>query len=144
MTMMVIFTAQILWVWHTASDFTREGARYAATRCWQPGASNVLGYMRQNVPPTIDQSQFRDGVAEIEVAYFSRNADSGEWEEFTCDGAECSRDCVPELVRVRIANYQFAHFMNFLGLPPVRIPDFQTQMPMESAGCSADDTACTP
>src|SRR5882757_6926964 len=29
MTMMIIFTAQLLWVWHSVTDFTRTGARYA-------------------------------------------------------------------------------------------------------------------
>ena len=31
---MVIFVAEMLWVWHSVVDFTRDGARYAATHCW--------------------------------------------------------------------------------------------------------------
>ena len=35
LTFMVIFVAEMLWVWHSVIDFTRDGARYAATHCWQ-------------------------------------------------------------------------------------------------------------
>ena len=27
-TMMIVFTAKLLWVWNSMADFTREGARY--------------------------------------------------------------------------------------------------------------------
>jgi hypothetical protein len=143
-TMMLIFGSQLIWVWHSAADFTREGARYAATHCYQGGGANVLSYMRQNTPLMVDRASFSEGAAEIEVTYFSRNAESGELEEFACEGSDCSRECVPDMVRVRISDYEFSHFFSYLGLPPVRMPDFQTIMPMESAGCSPDEEACTP
>ena len=41
LTFMIIFTAQLLWVWHSVVDFTRDGARYATTHCWQAGKDNV-------------------------------------------------------------------------------------------------------
>jgi hypothetical protein len=141
-TMMVIFTAELLWVWHSVVDFTRDGARYAATHCWQPGGANVVSYMRSNTPIMVDRDQFRDGAADIEVAYFSRNSETGLLEEFSCEGAECSRQCVPDLVRVRVANYSFRAFFSYLGLPPVDVPDFQTMLPIESAGCSPDSEEC--
>ena len=40
-TMMLVFTAQLLWVWQSAVEWTREGARYAATHCYQGGGDNV-------------------------------------------------------------------------------------------------------
>lgn len=141
-TMMVVFTAELLWVWHSVVDFTREGARYATTHCWQPGGANVVSYMRSNTPVMVDRDQFRDGEAGIEVVYFSRNAETGLLEEFACDGAECSRQCVPDAVRVRVSNYSFRAFFSYLGLPPVAIPDFQTLLPIESAGCSSDSEEC--
>jgi len=143
-TSMLIFTGQLLWVWNSAVDYTREGARYAATHCYQGGGANVVSYMRENTPIMFDRQRFRDGQAEIEVTYFGRNAESGELEEFSCDGTECSRECVPDSVRVRIVNYQFTAFLSYLGLPPVTMPDFQTTLPIESAGCSADSEECLP
>ena len=57
--------------------------------------------------------------------------------DFSCDG-NCSTDCVPDTVTVRIRNYQFPRFMSFLGLPPVPLPDFRTSLPMEGAGCDPE------
>ena len=34
LTFMTIFVAEMLWIWHSVADFTRDGARYAATHCW--------------------------------------------------------------------------------------------------------------
>jgi hypothetical protein len=141
-TMMIVFTAELLWVWNSVVDYTREGARYATVHCWQPGGSNVVSYMRANTPIMVDRDQFRDGQADIEVAYFARNPESGVLEEFTCDGSPCSRQCVPQVVRVRVANYQFRAFFSYLGLAPISIPNFQTMLPMESAGCSPDSEEC--
>lgn len=143
LTMMLYHISNMMWVWHSTSDFTRQGAQYAATHCWQPGGSNVLNYMRQNTPIMFDRDKFRDGQAEIEVSYFGRNADSGELEDYSCDGSPCSRECVPSLVRVRITNYQYAGLFSYFGLAPVAVPPFTTSMPMEGAGCSPDEETCT-
>lgn len=143
LTLALTFTAELLWVWHSVNDFTREGARYAATHCWQ-GGSNVVAWMRDNVPLTFEREQFRTGEVEITVEYFARDEVSGDIAAFECDGAECSRECVPDLVRISIANYEFRPFLSYLRLPPVRIPNFQTTSPMESAGCSADAQECLP
>ena len=48
LTFAIIFTAQILWIWHSVNDFTRRGADYAATHCWTSGGGNVVNFMRTN------------------------------------------------------------------------------------------------
>lgn len=142
-TFAIIFTAQLLWVWHSVVDFTRDGARYATTHCWQGSADNVLGYMRTHVPFNIDQDQFQNGQADIVVTYFARDAASGTLTDFACDG-DCSTACIPDAVTVTIRNYEFRRFMSFLALPPVALPDFRTSLPMEGAGCDPDQAVCTP
>lgn len=142
-TFALIFTAQLLWIWHSVADFTRDGARYAATHCWQNGAGNVLEYMRSRVPLMFDREQFVSGPAEIQVQYFSRDPDTGALAEFSCDG-ECSAQCVPDTVSVQVANYEFRTFLNYLGLAPVQIPSFVTSVPIESAGCDPEQATCVP
>jgi hypothetical protein len=124
-------------------DFTREGARYATTHSWQAGGQNVVAYMRTRVPPMIDMDQFQNGAAQVVVEYFARDPEAGTLVEFTCDG-ECSTLCIPDVVRVRVQNYEFRRFLNYLGLPPVRIPDFATTLPVESAGCDPEQGTCLP
>src|SRR3954464_5820314 len=87
---MIVFTAQLLWVWHSVVDFTRDGARYAVTHCWQGSGGNVVSYMRTNVPAMVDSDQFQQGVADIVVQYFGRNLETGALEDFSCTGGECS------------------------------------------------------
>lgn len=144
LTAAIIFTAQLLWIWHGVSEFTRQGAHYAATHCWQGAGDNVTTYMRAHVPPMIDQEQFRSGQVDITVQYFSKNADTGEIAEFTCDDAECTTACIPDLVTVQVKNYEFRRFVTALRLPGVPIPDFRTTVPMESAGCDPEQGACLP
>ncbi len=67
LTFMTIFVAEMLWVWHSVADFTRDGARYAATHCWTSDSSNALGYMTSHVPAMIDQQQFQSGDAGITI-----------------------------------------------------------------------------
>ena len=143
LTFMIVFTAQLLWVWHSVVEFTREGARYATTHCWQSDTQNVVNYMQQHVPPMVDMNQIQGGEAEIEVTYFSRDPESGQLTDFNCDG-DCSTLCIPDAVTVRLKNYQFRQFMAYLGLPPVTIPDFYTTLPMESAGCDPEQGTCLP
>jgi hypothetical protein len=140
---MIIFTAQLLWVWHSIVDYTRDGARYATTHCWQSSSDNVIAYMRTHTPMMVDNDQFQNGQADISVQYFSRDPDTGSLVDFSCDGS-CSTDCVPDAVTVSIRNYQFTRFMSFLGLPPVSLPDFRTSLPMEGAGCDPEQNACLP
>ena len=142
-TFAIIFTAQLLWVWHSAVEWTREGARYATTHCWQADATNVTAYMRQNVPVNIDQDQFSAGTAEISVSYYSRDPLSGVLIDFACDG-DCSTACVPDAVIVSVSGYQFTRFFNYLGLNPIALPNFTTTLPVEGAGCNPEDGSCSP
>ena len=135
LTFMVVFVAEMLWVWHSVADFTRDGARYAATHCWQADTSNVLTYMQSHVPFMVDMDQFIDGSAGILVSYYTKDPTSGDLSDFTCDGAECTVDCTPDAVSVSITNYQFTRFSGFFKLPPVIIPDFRTTAPIGSGGC---------
>jgi len=143
LTFGIVFTAQLLWTWHSVTDWTREGARYAATHCVQSSGDNVSGYMRTNMPPMMDQEQFRNGPATIAVTYYSKDPDSGQLVTLTCD-TECSTSCIPDTVTVVVDNYQFARFLGYLGLPPIQMPAFQASSPVESAGCDPEQQVCLP
>jgi hypothetical protein len=144
LTFITIFVAEMLWIWHSVEDFTRDGARYAATHCFMAGASNVIGYMQSNVPAMIDQQQFQaGGVASIVVQYYAQDPVAGTLSPFTGCGSDCSAACLPDVVTVGVANYQFTRFSAYVKLPPVTIPPFTAQLPMESAGCDITGT-CVP
>lgn len=129
----IVFVAQICWIWHSMAEFTRDGARYAATHCWTPGGENVIQYMQANVPPTIDISAFRaGGSAQINVEYFSRDPDSGQLVPFSCDAA-CSTTCIPDSVTVSISNYQFQRYATLLR--SLDMPPFPTSQAIASGGC---------
>ncbi len=143
MTFAIIFVSEMLWIWHSVAEFTRDGARYAATHCWQADGVNVQTYMKEHVPPMIDMDQFQNGAATLNVVFYQRNAESGELEDFSCDLGECTTACVPDAVTVSVTNYEFRRFVGFLGLPAVAMPDFRTTMAMQGAGC--DETGvCAP
>jgi hypothetical protein len=141
-TMAIIFTSQLLWVWHSVTEWTRAGAQYAVTHCWNGSGENVMTWMRQNVPPNVDSDQLAQGSATIEVRYFQRNAETGQLEDFACEGAECSTECIPDAVTVRVTGYEFRRVLTTLGVPPVPLPDFRTSLAMESAGCSPGAAEC--
>jgi Flp pilus assembly protein TadG len=144
LTFGVVYTAEMYWVWQSAGEFTREGARYAATHCWQPDAANVIAHMQSNVPVNIDLAQFQQGgAAQINVSYFSRDAATGQLTPFTCDGT-CSANCVPDAVTVSLSNYEFRRFVSFLRLNPIVMPSFLASVPMQSAGCDPEQNACLP
>jgi hypothetical protein len=129
LTFMIVFVSEMLWVWHSVADFTRDGARYAATHCWMSDGSNVAG------PPMIDMDQFQTGAAGIQVQYFQADPATGALTPFSCSSGDCSAGCVPDAVSVSITNYKFTRFSGFFKLPAVTIPPFTTSVPMESAGC---------
>jgi hypothetical protein len=145
-TFAIVFTAQVLWVWHSVIEFARDGAHYATTHCWQASADNVRDYMHNHVPFTIDRSQFQNaGEDIIQIQYFSRDAESGNLVDFSCDQGECSTGCVPDVVTVRIQGYEYRHpFLTLLGLPSIAVPDYRTSLPMESAGCDPEQGECFP
>jgi len=148
LTFGLVFLAQMLWIWHSVVEFTRDGAQYAATRCWQASGDNVRGYMTTHVPLNMDLERFRSGDAQLTIEYFQKDPDTGTVLPFTCMGAECSSDCVPDLVTVSVVGYEYrSGFLGYLGIPPIPMPDFRTTLPMESAGCAADAAgvvACAP
>jgi hypothetical protein len=141
LTFMVIVIAQMLWIWHSVVDFTRDGARYAATHCYMGDGSNVISYMQANVPAMIDQNQFQNGTAIIQVLYWQSN--NGALTPFSGCSAVCSAACVPDAVSVGISSYQYMRFSGFFNLPFVSIPPFTTTIPMESAGCD-ESGVCVP
>jgi hypothetical protein len=143
LTFMTIFVAEMLWVWHSVLEFTRDGARYAATHCWQSDGTNVTNYMQSHVPRMIDMDQFQSGAAGLTVQYFTIDPDTGSMSDYSCQNAECSVDCVPDAVSVSISNYQFTRFSSYMRLPAVTIPTFRTSLPMESAGCD-EAGSCLP
>ncbi len=143
LTFAIIFTAQLLWIWHSVGDWSRDAARYASTHCWQASGDNVQGWMRTNVPAMVDQDQFRDGTVDLSIQYFAKDPDSGQLSQFACD-SECSTTCVPDTVTVSVKNYRFGTFLQYLGLTPIPMPDFQTTVPMESAGCDPEQGTCVP
>ena len=137
----IVFVAQIYWIWHSMVEFTRDGARYAATHCWQSDAQNVIQYMQTHVPPNIDIAAFQaGGSAQINVQYFQRDPDSGQLTPFAC-GSDCSPNCVPDTVTVSVTNYQFQHYSTLL--KSVAMPPFPTSQAIGGNGC--DQTGvCTP
>jgi hypothetical protein len=142
LTFMTFFTAEMLWIWHSVADLTRDGARYAATHCWMADGSNVVQWMQSHTPRMVNQAQFQNNSVGITVEYFSRDPASGSLAPFTCDG-DCSAACHPDTVSVSIANFQFGGLATLFKLAPVTMPDFRTTIPMESAGC--DETGnCLP
>src|ERR1044071_8250859 len=101
LTLGILFTSQMLWVWHSVNDFTRQGAGYASTHCWQSSAGNVVDFMHNNTPLMIDRAQFQSGPAQINVSYFGKDPDTGLLTPFQCDG-DCSTGCIPDTVTVSI------------------------------------------
>jgi hypothetical protein len=136
----IIYVAQLLWVWHSIVEFTRDGARYAATHCWEANGQNVIQYMQANVPANIDQAEFQSGgSAQIDVQYFALDpGGSGQLVAFACAAGSL---CEPDAVTVGVTNYQFQHYVTLL--KSIAIPPFPTSQAVGSAGY--DQTGvCTP
>jgi hypothetical protein len=142
LSLCLFFTAQILWTWHSAAELTRMGARYAATHCYQAG-SNVRTFMQTTAPAMPNRDLFVGGAAEFVITYYGRPAESTELAEFTCEN-QCSLGCIPDVVKVQITNFEYRNFLNYWGIPPIPLPDFQTTVAMEGAGCDPDTGVCNP
>lgn len=133
----IFFVCDVLWVWHSMVDFTRDGARYATTHCWESDGSNVIEYMYANVPVNIEQNQFNqpNQNAAVTVDYYTVDPDSGVLTDFSCD-TDCSVGCIPDVVQVSVQNYTYTNFFStFLQLPGITMPSWPVSLPMESAGC---------
>ena len=144
LTFGIIYMCQLLWVWNSIVEFTRDGASYAASHCWNSGGQNVIDYMRTHVPGNLSQDQFSTGQADLTINYFARDPASGTLADFVCDAGDCTSGCIPDLVTVHVSTYQFTTFLSYLGIPPVSIPDFSTTVPMDSAGCDPEQGVCLP
>jgi hypothetical protein len=137
------FISQLLWVYHSVNDWTRQGAGYAISHCWEASSQNVLDFMQQNVPLMPYQQQFRDGTVTITVSYFSVDPTTGILTPFACDG-DCSTTCIPDRVTVSVTGFQYSSFFTYLGLAPISMPTFQASAAMESAGCDPEQGFCLP
>ncbi len=144
LSFMFIFACQLLWVWHSVAEWTRLGAKYAATHCYQTDGGNVRQWMRENVPPMIEENRFQEGEAEITVEYFNADLSTGEQVAYSCEGAECSPECVPQTARITVSGYEYRRMLDVLGLPSVPLPDFRTTVSMEGAGCNPEEGVCLP
>ena len=102
LTFAIVYTSQLLWIWHSVNDFTRQGASYASTHCWESSAGNVTDFMRANVPPMIDRDQFQNSQVAINITYAAKDPDSGQLVPFSCD-SECSTTCIPDTVSVSLS-----------------------------------------
>jgi Flp pilus assembly protein TadG len=144
LTFGIVYVAQMYWVWHSMTEFTRQGAQYAATHCWEASSTNVREYMQTHVPVNIDKAQFQSGgSATINVDYFSRDPATGQLGTFDCQG-DCSTTCVPDTVTVSVTNYEFRRFVAYLKLPPVPMPSFQTSVATQGNGCDPEQGTCNP
>jgi hypothetical protein len=122
-------------------EFTRDGARYAATHCATDG-SNVISYMQSNVPGNVDQTEFQSGGnAQISVQYFQSDpSNPGGLVAFACVSGSL---CEPDAVTVSINNYQFQHYVDLL--KSVTMPPFPSSQAMGGAGYDQlNSGVCTP
>jgi hypothetical protein len=142
LTFMIVFVAEMLWTWHSVVDFTRAGAQFAATHCWEAdgSGSNVIGWMQNHVPLMIDRDQFQSNSAGMQVQYFSQAADGTLTPLSSC--ADGGAICEPDVVSISVTSYQFTRFSAFFKLGSVRMPPFTTTIPMESGGYQDATGAC--
>ena len=144
LTFGLIAFAELAWTYHALVTITREGARYAATHCWQDDSgSNVVTWMQSKAPPFPDRPQLASGGVQIQVSYWTHNPETHQSVPFSCDGG-CSGQCVPDSVTVSIIGYQFNHFLPLLGLQPLQVPPFSTTVEIESAGGNPETAVSSP
>ena len=143
-TLGLIAFTELVWTYHAFATITRQGARYAATHCWQDDSgSNVVTWMQANAPAFPDRPLMASGGVQIQVSYWMHDPVTRESVPFTCGGA-CSADCVPDSVTVSIVGYEFNHFFPALGLQPLQAPPFSTTVEIQSAGGDPETAVSTP
>ena len=144
LTLGLLAFAEIAWTYHALVTLTRQGARYAATHCWQDEAgSNVVNWMQANAPPFIDRPQLVSGEVQIQVSYWTHDLTARQSVPFSCGGA-CTSECVPDSVTVGISGYQFRHLLGVLGLPALEVPSFATTVEVESMGGNPETAVSSP
>ena len=143
LTLGLILFAELAWTYHALATLTRQGARYAATHCWQDETgSNVVSWMQANAPPFPDRPQLASG-GQIQVSYWTHDQTTRQNVPFSCTGG-CSLQCVPDSVTVSITGYQFNHFLPLLGLQPLQVPPFSATVEIESAGGNPETVISAP
>jgi hypothetical protein len=136
--------SEISWTYHALATLTRQGARYAATHCWQDDTgSNVVTWMQANAPAFPDKPLLQSGGIQIQVSYWTHDLATHQTVPFT-SASGCSPDSVPDSVTVSITGYEFNHFFPMLGLPPLQVPPFSTTIPIESAGANPETATSLP
>src|ERR1700693_3320910 len=74
LTLGLIAFAEIGWTYHALATLTRQGARYAATHCWQDDVgSNVVNWMQTHAPAFPDRAQLATGGITIQVSYWTHD-----------------------------------------------------------------------
>src|SRR5262249_26233655 len=99
--------------------------------------------MQANAPAFPDRAMLVSGGIEVQVNYWTHDRETRQTVPFSCGGG-CSADCVPDSVTVSITGYQFNHFFQILGFPPLQVPPFSTTIPIEGAGADPETTMSTP
>lgn len=136
--------SELAWTYHALATLTRQGARYAATHCWQDDSgSNVVSWIQANAPAFPDRALLTSGGIQVTVSYWTHDTTTHETVPFSCAGS-CSPDCVPDSVTVSITGYEFNHFFPVIGLPPLQVPPFSTTVSLESAGGNPETSVSSP
>ena len=144
LTLGIVAILEVLWTYHALATLTRQGARYAATHCFQDDAgTNVTDWMKANAPVFIDRPQLQGGEVQILVNYWAHDFANHESVPFSCIAA-CTPACVPDAVTVSISNYQFRHLLPLVHLEPLTIPAFSTTVEVQNAGGDPETGASSP
>ena len=137
LTFMVVFVSEMLWVWHSVVDFTRDGATYAATHCWMGDGGNVTTYMTDACAAHDRHGQIpkrRSGAAN--QLFFAGPGHRAAHAVRLRLGRRVQRRLRSGRRYGSVTSYQFTKGLStFFKLPPVTIPPFAASMPMQSAGC---------
>src|SRR5438552_13647293 len=95
LTLGLIGFAELGWTYHALATLTRQGARYAATHCWQDGTgSNVVNWMQANAPAFPDRPLLATGEIQIVVNYWTHDLTNHQSVAFECSDT-CSAQCAP-------------------------------------------------
>ena len=131
----VVALADVAWTYHALVTLTRQGARYAATHCFEDDSgSNVVSWMQANSPPFLDRPQLVGGTVQILVNYWSHDVVNQVSNPYSGCVSTCTPACVPDSVTVSISGYQLRHLLPLLGLQPLQVPGFATTVEIQSAG----------
>ena len=128
----VIEFARLVFVWNTATEATRRGARIAAVcPVNAPAIQNVTVF---NDPATSGASALLAGMstADVKVEYLDVGGNPADCTYCNCDDTCGDTSFVSiKYVQVSIENYQHT-----LAFPPITLtmPPFETTLPRESLG----------